>query len=145
MKLVSISIILLAAMAANAQELIYPAPAQEKTIYLQHATIHVGNGQVIENGSLVFSNGKITAVGSNLPVPAADVKVLDLQGKHVYPGLIAPLTTLGLTEIEAVRSTNDYSEVGEINPSVRSLVAYNTDSKVINTLRSNGILLAQVT
>jgi imidazolonepropionase-like amidohydrolase len=145
MKLVSISLILLISLAANAQELIYPAPAQEKTIYLQHATIHVGNGQVIENGSLVFSNGKITAIGSNLPAPAADAKVLDLQGKHVYPGLIAPLTSLGLTEVEAVRSTNDFSEVGEINPSVRSLVAYNTDSKVINTLRSNGILLAQVT
>jgi hypothetical protein len=47
--------------------------------------------------------------------------------------------------VEAVRSTNDFNEVGDINPSIRSLVAYNTDSKVINTLRSNGILLAQIT
>ncbi|MBW8684401.1 amidohydrolase family protein [Chitinophaga rhizophila] len=131
--------------AVMAQETIYPAPPQSKPVYLTNATIHVGNGQVIEKGSLSFVNGKITAVGSNLPAPAADVNVIDLQGKHVYPGVIAPLTTLGLTEVEAVRSTNDFSEVGEINPSVRSLVAYNTDSKVINTLRSNGILLAQVT
>jgi imidazolonepropionase-like amidohydrolase len=127
-----------------AQEIIYPASPQDNTIYLTNATIHVGNGQVIEKGSLAFANGKITAVGNSVPAPAAGTKVIDLQGKHVYPGLIAPLTTLGLTEVEAVRSTNDYSEVGEINPSVRSLVAYNTDSKVINTLRSNGILLAQV-
>jgi imidazolonepropionase-like amidohydrolase len=130
--------------AAFAQETIYPAPPQGKTIYLTNATIHVGNGQVIEKGSLSFANGKITAVGNNISAPA-DAKVIDFQGKHIYPGIIAPLTTVGLTEVEAVRSTNDFSEVGEINPSVRSLVAYNTDSKVINTLRSNGILLAQVT
>jgi imidazolonepropionase-like amidohydrolase len=132
-------------MAAFAQETIYPAPPQGKTIYLINATIHIGNGQVIENGALTFANGKITAVGNNLPVPSADGTILDLKGNHVYPGVIAPLSNLGLTEVEAVRATNDYSEVGEINPSVRSLVAYNTDSKVINTLRSNGILLAQVT
>ncbi len=131
--------------AVMAQETIYPAPPQAKPVYLTNATIHIGNGQVIEKGSLSFANGKIVAVGNNLPAPSADVKVIDLQGKHVYPGVIAPLTTVGLTEVEAVRSTNDFSEVGEINPSVRSLVAYNTDSKVINTLRSNGILLAQVT
>lgn len=135
----------LSCMAAFAQETIYPAPPQGKTIYLINATIHIGNGQVIENGALTFANGKITAVGNNLPVPSADGTILDLKGNHVYPGVIAPLSNLGLTEVEAVRATNDYSEVGEINPSVRSLVAYNTDSKVINTLRSNGILLAQVT
>jgi len=135
----------LSCMAAFAQETIYPAPPQGKTIYLINATIHVGNGQVIENGALTFTNGKITAVGNNLPAPAADGTIMDLKGNHVYPGVIAPLSNLGLTEVEAVRATNDYNEVGEINPSVRSLVAYNTDSKVINTLRSNGILLAQVT
>lgn len=134
----------LTSLAVTAQETIYPALKQEKTICLSHATIHVGNGQVIENGSVVFTAGKITAVGNNVVAPAG-ATVLDLQGKHVYPGIIAPLTTLGLTEVEAVRSTNDFSEVGDINPSVRSLVAYNTDSKVINTLRSNGILLAEVT
>lgn len=135
----------LSCMVASAQETIYPAPPQGKTIYLINATIHVGNGQVIENGALTFTNGKITAVGNNLPIPSADGTIMDLRGHHVYPGVIAPLSNLGLTEVEAVRATNDYSEVGEINPSVHSLVAYNTDSKVINTLRSNGILLAQVT
>jgi imidazolonepropionase-like amidohydrolase len=138
-------IIALSCFAATAQETVYPAPAQEKIIYLTNATIHVGNGQVIEKGTLTFAKGKITAVGNNVPAPTADAKVIDLQGKHVYPGIIAPLTTLGLTEVEAVRSTNDFKEIGEMNPSVRALVAYNTDSKVINTLRSNGILLAQVT
>lgn len=127
---------------AFAQETIYPAVAQQKAVLLTNATIHVGNGQVIEHGSIAFANGKITAVGANVQ-GAADAQVIDLQGQHVYPGIIAPATDLGLTEVSSVRATNDYDEVGELNPSVRSLVAYNTDSKVINTLRSNGILLAQ--
>lgn len=143
-QLTFIYLLSLISLAATAQETIYPALKQGKTIYLSHATIHVGNGQVIENGTLVFTAGKITAVGSNVAAPSADVTILDLQGKHVYPGIIAPLSTVGLTEVEAVRSTNDFNEVGDINPSIRALVAYNTDSKVINTLRSNGILLAQI-
>jgi imidazolonepropionase-like amidohydrolase len=127
---------------AFAQETIYPAVAQKQAVLLTNATIHVGNGQVIEHGSIAFANGKITAIGANAQ-GAAGAQVIDVQGQHIYPGIIAPASDLGLTEVEAVRSTNDYNEVGEINPSVRALVAYNTDSKVINTLRANGILLAQ--
>ncbi|MBV7533878.1 amidohydrolase family protein [Chitinophaga sp. sic0106] len=129
---------------AQAQETVYPAPAQQKPVYLTNATIHVGNGQVISNGTIAFDKGKIIAVGSNVSA-AANATVYDLKGQHVYPGVIAPESNLGLVEFESVRATKDEREVGEINPSVRSLIAYNTDSKVINTLRSNGILLASVT
>ncbi|GEP94162.1 amidohydrolase family protein [Chitinophaga cymbidii] len=135
---------LTACIQLQAQETIYPAKPQEGRIYLRNATIHVGNGQVINNGIIAFENGKIIAVGSDVPVPQGDVKVFDVNGEHIYPGIIVPESNLGLTEVEAVRSTNDYVEVGDINPSVRSIVSYNTDSKVIATLRSNGILLAQV-
>ena len=72
-------------------------------------------------------------------------KIYKIYNKHIYPGFIAPNTTLGLTEIDAVRATHDYAETGEINPNVRSLIAYNTDSKIINTVRTNGVLIAQVT
>ncbi|WP_436490186.1 amidohydrolase family protein [Chitinophaga sp. ARDCPP14] len=129
----------------RAQETISPAGPQNKPVYLTNATIHVGNGQVIENGTIAFSHGKITAVGSNIPAASSDAMVLDMKGQHVYPGIIAPESNLGLVEFESVRATIDVREVGEINPSVRSIIAYNADSKVINTLRSNGILLAQVT
>ncbi|WP_291909849.1 amidohydrolase family protein [Chitinophaga sp. CB10] len=129
---------------AQAQETVLPAPAQQKPVYLTNATIHVGNGQVISNGTIGFDKGKIIAVGSNVSA-AANATVYDLKGQHVYPGVIAPESNLGLVEFESVRATKDEREVGEINPSVRSLIAYNTDSKVINTLRSNGILLASVT
>ncbi|RBL88276.1 amidohydrolase family protein [Chitinophaga flava] len=132
------------AQTAYAQETISPAGPQDKPVYLTNAVIHVGNGQVIENGTIAFAKGKITAVGASVPA-AGDATVLDMKGQHVYPGIIAPETKLGLVEFESVRATIDAREVGEINPSIRSIISYNTDSKVINTLRSNGILLAQVT
>ena len=125
-----------------AQETISPAPAQKEAIALTNATIHVGNGQVINNGTVVFSNGKITDVGSGIATGSA--RVIDCKGKQIYPGLILPSTQLGLIEVPTVRATVDASEIGEINPSIRSLVAYNTDSKVTNTLRPNGILLANI-
>lgn len=133
------------AQTAYAQETISPAGPQDKPVYLTNAVIHVGNGQVIENGTIAFAKGKITAVGASVPAAASDATVLDMKGQHVYPGIIAPETKLGLVEFESVRATIDAREVGEINPSIRSIISYNTDSKVINTLRSNGILLAQVT
>ena len=135
---------LLFASVVQAQPTIYPAKAQAQPIAITGATIHVGNGTVIEEGTLVFEEGKIAYVGGATTVPA-NAKVVDGTGKHVYPGFIAPNTNLGLMEVESVRATIDDAEVGGNNAHVRSLVAYNTDSKVINTLRSNGILLAQIT
>jgi imidazolonepropionase-like amidohydrolase len=126
---------------AHAQETVYPAPPQNQTITLTNATIHVGNGQVIENGSVVFTNGKITEVGTTV---SASGNKIDCKGKHVYPGLIISSSQLGLVEVPTVRATVDASELGEISASIRSIVAYNTDSKVTNTLRPNGILLANV-
>jgi imidazolonepropionase-like amidohydrolase len=143
MKKIIWSIILLFIISATkSQETVYPAPAQTQTIALIHATIHVGNGDVIDDGMIIFSNGKITQVGKY--TPTADIKTIDCSGKQIYPGLITPITNLGLDEIDAVRSTRDDNELGEINTDIRSVIAYNTDSKVINTLRSNGILLANV-
>lgn len=126
----------------SAQETILPALPQKETIALTNATIHVGNGQVINNGTVVFKNGKITEVGAAAAVAGA--KIIDCKGKHIYPGLILTASQLGLVEVPSNRATVDGAEIGEINPSIRSLVAYNTDSKVTNTLRTNGILLANV-
>src|SRR4029077_12365706 len=124
----------------RSQEAILPAPKQTVTTVITNATVHVGNGQVIENASIVMTDGKIAAVGKDIPVPAG-ATVVDAKGKQVYPGLILPATDLGLVEMPSVRATTDVREIGDLNPNVRSIVAYNTDSKIINTLRSNGILL----
>jgi imidazolonepropionase-like amidohydrolase len=126
----------------SAQETMLPALPQREPIALTNATIHVGNGQVINNGTVVFKNGKITEVSA--AASTAGAKVIDCKGKHVYPGLILPASQLGLVEVPSNRATVDGTEIGEMNPSIRSLIAYNTDSKVTNTLRTNGILLANV-
>jgi imidazolonepropionase-like amidohydrolase len=125
-----------------AQENMHPSPTQAGTIAITNATVHVGNGNVMEKATVVFTNGKITNIGTNINI--ADAKNIDANGKHVYPGIIASSTNLGLVEVSATRATQDFSELGDLNPSIKSLVAYNTDSKVINTLRSNGILLAHI-
>ncbi|MFT3825033.1 MAG: amidohydrolase family protein [Chitinophagaceae bacterium] len=126
----------------SAQETVYPAPAQSQAIALTNATIHVGNGQVIENGTIVFSNGKITAVGAS--AASGNAKVIDCKGKHIYPGLILSGSNVGLVEVSSVRATSDVREIGEYNTNIRAIAAYNTDSKVTNTLRMNGILFANI-
>ncbi|MGB3075352.1 MAG: amidohydrolase, partial [Chitinophagales bacterium] len=129
----------------SAAQRIAPVGAQTVPVVITGATIHVGNGQVIENGAIAFSAGKITYVGAASGAPVAGATIIEAKGKQVYPGFIAPRTNIGLNEIEAARTTNDYAEVGDFNPGTRSLIAYNTDSKAIPTVRSNGVLLAQVT
>jgi imidazolonepropionase-like amidohydrolase len=125
---------------------ILPSKAQSKPIIISHATIHTATGLVINNGFIAFNGGKITALGEGEAPSIAGANTIDASGKHVYPGFIVPNTILGLVEIElGARSTDDGTEVGEINPHVRSLIAFNTDSKVIPTTRSNGILMAQPT
>lgn len=127
---------------ATAQETIYPAKKQTGLLFLKNGTVHVGNGAVIENATIKINNGKIEEVGTNVAIPAGDVQVFDVKGKQVYPGLILPASVLGLQEISGVRSMQDFNEIGDLNPNIRSIAAYNGDSKITNTLRSNGILLA---
>ncbi len=137
-----LSAFLLVSVVSVAQDNIYPAKAQKGLLFLKNGTVHVGNGTVIENATVRINNGKIEEVGSSVAIPSGDAQVFDVSGKHIYPGLILPASTLGLQEITGVRSMQDYAELGDFNPSVRSIVAYNADSKITNTLRSNGILLA---
>ena len=134
--------------AAFAARAVVPAPAapQGEPIALVGAIIHVGNGAVIGDGVITFDEGVITAVGSATDgIDTSGHLVIDVQGSHVYPGLVLPNSTLGLQEVANVRSTNDVVEEGDINASVRSAIAYNTDSELIPATRFNGILTAQVT
>ena len=137
----TISSLLLLSGIAAAQETIYPAKQQKGLLFITNGTVHVGNGTVIENATVKINNGKIEEVGTNIAVPTDDVRVFNVKGKHVYPGLILPASALGLIEISGIRSTTDVTEIGDVNPSIRSIAAYNADSKITNTLRSNGILL----
>lgn len=126
-----------------AQSVPNPAPPQTHPILLRGGILHRGDGSPASPGDILFHQGKIQALGTITTVPDS-TQIIDLPGKHIYPGLIAPNTDLGLQEIEAVRATRDIEEPGHINPNMRAIVAYNTDSRVTPTVRSNGILLAQI-
>lgn len=129
---------------ANAQNI--GADAQQMPVAIKGATIHCANGRTINSGVIAFESGKITVLEdsrSSKILNQDKYTWIDATGKHIYPGLIALNTHLGLSEIEAIKATNDFSETGLYNPDVRALVAYNTDSRVTPTVRSNGILLAQ--
>lgn len=131
---------------SNAQ-LPTPAKLSEKAIILAGATAHLGDGKVMENAAIGMENGKITFVMpiSNIRLNPEEAEIIDVTGKHVYPGFINPNSTLGLTEVDAVRATRDFNETGLFNPEVRAIIAFNTESKINFTVRSNGVLMTQAT
>ena len=120
---------------------------QKPTLFIG-ATAHLGNGEVIQNAAISIKNGEFDLVADASMIridPSAFDTIYKIYGKHIYPSFIVPNTTLGITEIDQVRASHDFNETGGINPNVRSLIAYNTDSKLVKTIRTNGVLIAQVT
>ena len=131
------------------------AQVPEPTTHLEPESVlilggiaHIGNGEKMENVALSIKNGYIDFIryqmGSRIDRSQYDT-VIQLEQEHIYPGFIATNTTLGLREIDAVRATLDFDDVGEYNPNVRAAIAYNTESRITPTVRSNGVLLAQIT
>jgi imidazolonepropionase-like amidohydrolase len=125
---------------ASASDQIPGAP-QKQPIALVGGTVHPVSGPSIEKGTVLFDKGKIVALGAAVSIPG-NTLIVDVSGKHVYPGLIEPNTDLGLREISSVRGTVDNTELGTINPSLRSETAVNPDSEHIPSTRANGIALA---
>jgi hypothetical protein len=119
-------------------------PPQSEVIALQGATIHTVTNGVIENGTIVFENGVITAVGADVTIPSG-ARVVDVSGKHIYPGLIDAYSTVGISEIGAVAMSNDVREVGDFNPNIRAELGVNAESRHIGTSRSAGVLTTLTT
>jgi len=122
--------------------------AQAKRILLTNGFLHVGNGQTMESALVGVVDGKITIVQNSLATTINKKEwdtIINLNGQHIYPAFVAPNSTLGLTEIDAVRATRDYDDVGELNPHVRTQIAYNAESRVIETVKTNGVLITQAT
>ena len=121
--------------------------AQKASLFIG-GIAHLGNGEVIKNSAISIKNGKFDLIADASLIridPSAFDTIYKIYGKHIYPSFIIPNTTMGITEIDAVRASRDFNETGEINPNIRSLIAYNTDSKLTKTIRTNGVLIAQVT
>lgn len=137
--LITLSLLCLASLAPAQDEV--PGEPQTQPIAITGGTIHTADGEVINNGTVIFSKGKITQVGTNLLLPEG-VETINATGKHVYPGLFEAHSQIGLTEIASVAATIDTSETGSINSNVKAHVAVNPDSAVIPVTRANGVLLA---
>lgn len=141
-KSISILLIALCSIFGFAQQT--PASKQTRPIAITGATAHIGNGQTIQNSTIIFENGKITSISGTSQTDLTGMEVIDASGKQVYPGFILPSSTLGLAEIDAVKASVDDVEMGEMNPHIRSIIAYNAESKVIESMRPNGVLMGQI-
>ena len=118
-----------------------PGPAQTRPVVLKNATIHPVSKDSIERGMLLFDDGVITEIGTTVTVPKG-ARIIDLTGRHVWPGLIEAHSHTGLVEIPAVRATVDTAESGTLNPNVVAATSVNPDSEVIPVTRAGGVLIA---
>jgi imidazolonepropionase-like amidohydrolase len=122
-----------------------PGKPQSKPIWITGAIIHDAVNPPYP-GVIGFDKGEIVYVGrgAEIRLDAVNSEIIDARGQHVYPGFIALHTLLGLYEIESVRATRDHTESGTLNPHVHALIAYNSDSRIVPTVRNHGVLLAQI-
>ncbi len=120
-----------------------PGAKQKNAVLVAGGDLHTVTQGVLEDTDILLENGRISAIGKNLSLPPG-ASFIDATGQQVYPGLIDPNTSLGLIEIGAARATDDQSERGQENPDVQSHIAYNPDSEIIPTVRSNGITTALI-
>ncbi|MEL6109064.1 MAG: amidohydrolase family protein [Planctomycetota bacterium] len=134
--------LLIACQSAQAHDQV-PGTPQAHPIALVGGLVHVIQGDRIENGTVLFEDGKITAVGKKVRLPA-DCQTIDVKGMHVYPGLLESISNMGLTEIASTPATVDTFEVGDDNPNLRPWVAVNPDSELIPVARAGGVLLTSI-
>ena len=120
-----------------------PGAPQKQPIALKNAKVYTISQGTLEGATVIFDKGKIIAIGKNVDIPS-NAEIIDCTGKSIYPGFISAESTLGLVEIEAVRSTRDNAESGPFNPNAKASTAYNPDSEVIPTIRHNGVLIAHI-
>jgi imidazolonepropionase-like amidohydrolase len=134
-----------------------PAPSQDKSVLIFGGTTHVGDGQIINNSVIGFTDGKIDLIASSEGnwtneklVVFSDSNnkkydtIIDASNHHIYPGIIALNSNLGLVEVDAVRASVDDDESGTYLPEIRSIIAYNAESKAVESMRPNGVLVAQI-
>lgn len=116
--------------------------ANKASTALVGGTIHTATGEVLESGTLVMQDGRIVALAEAVSLPDT-ARAIDVTGKHLWPGMIAMNTSLGLREIGAVRSTIDQGEIGGNQPDIRATASLHPDSAHIPVTRTDGITRAQ--
>ncbi len=115
-----------------------PAPPQQHAVAITGGTINTITQGVIEEGTVVFEDGLITAVGHGVDIPPG-ATVIDAAGKYIYPGFIHGHSTIGLTEIVRIAESTDLRETGNINPNIRAHVAFHPASEHLPVAAVHGV------
>ncbi len=113
-----------------------------ETIALVGGTVHPIASPDIVGATVLLQDGRIAAIGVDVPIPA-DARVVDVRGRHVWPGMVALNTPLGLYEIDSVAGTDDLGEIGGNQPDLRASASLNADSAHIAVTRAGGVTRAQ--
>src|ERR1700687_1849486 len=112
------------------------------TYVIRNARVITLSGADIENGTIVIRDGKIDAVGANVSVPSG-AQSIDARGLSVYPGMMDAGTALGLVEVgQGATGTVDTTEVGDLNPNAKAIMAINPHSAHIAVTRVDGVTSA---
>jgi len=113
---------------------------EAQTIAITGGKVYPVSGPVIENGTVVITNGKITAVGANVPIPAGAQRI-DATGKIVTPGFVNSSTQLGVQEVSQVSDTRDMSARGRDNIAAAFTVweGLNPNSVMLAPARKEGV------
>ncbi len=133
-----LALMLIASSSLFAQSVIPNNPGVKATVAIRNATIVPVTSAPVANGTIVFADGVITAIGTNVAIPA-NATVIDGTGLSVYPGMIDSGSNVGLIEIDAVAGTVDITELGDFNPNAQAAVAINPHSELIPVTRVNGV------
>lgn len=131
-------IYILLVMSVSSEMLAQGLKAKTGVFALTHATIETITQGTITDGTLVITNGKIQAVGTNVTVPSGAV-IIDCKGLRIYPGMIDGGTRIGLLEIGQIPQATDQRETGDVIPQMKALSAVNPNSVVIPVTRVSGV------
>lgn len=115
-----------------------PTPTQKHTVAVKGATIHTVTQGDIPNGTILFQNGVITAIGNEVEI-SENTEIIEATGKHIYPGFVHARSTIGLMEISRIRESTDLREEGNINPNIRAQVAFNSISEHLGNAAASGV------
>lgn len=132
-------------LAALALVALVRASSDAQAVAITNARVYPVSGPLIENGTVIFENGRITQVGASLPCPSG-AQCIDAQGKWVTPGIFNALTTLGVNEIGQVQATQDATARGErgVAASFEAWQGFNPASPLLQVTRNDGVVVAGV-